>query len=98
MDGAELYALYERFARPLHEHPALSAAAQDVRERLCRHLWLAMIAGPLAEEEAREVFASGYGLRPDQVEMVCQCYYRRMRPQIDEKELCRIRRRYRDGE
>lgn len=98
MDGTQVHRLYEEFGRPLHEDAALSAAPDEVRHRLCRHLWLAMIAGPLAEEEAWGVLSTDYGLRPDQRELIRQCYYRRMRPQIGETDLVRVRERYRDGE
>ncbi len=90
MDQNEVQELYGRFSRPFDEHAALSAAPPDVRQRLARQLWLALIAGQPLEEKVWQALRH-QGLRVDQLALVRRCYRELMRPQITAAELARLR-------
>ena len=96
MDQAEVQALFRKFAAPLGDYGATSAARKELAEMLARILWRAMIAGPETEEEIQKVLKSTRKLGVDSLQVIQQLYFNEMRPLVSEEQIAALRERHRD--
>ena len=96
MEQTEVQALFRKFAAPLGDYGATSAARKELAEMLARILWKAMIAGPDTEEEIRTVLKSTRKLGDDSLQTIQQLYFNEMRPLVSEEEIVALRERHSD--
>lgn len=94
MEHTDVQVLLRKFAAPLADYAATSAARKDLAEMLVRNLWMAMIASPEMEQEAWRIFQASGKLDDESLQPIKQVYYEQMRPVVSEDELAELRRRY----
>jgi hypothetical protein len=67
---------------------------QGAAETLARNLWLAMLAGPEAEEEVWRAMGEASGADVGLLESLRQCYLNQMKPAVGRQQLDDLREHY----
>ena len=94
MGQPEVQMLFQKFAAPLTSYAAISTERKQLAEMLSRNLWMALIAGPEAEDETWKVLRIEGNLDRDSLEPIQQCYYERMKPSVSQEQLVALRAKY----
>ena len=94
MGQTEVQMLFQKFAAPLTSYAAISTERKQLAEMLSRNLWMALIAGPEAEDETWKVLRIEGNLDRDSLEPIQQCYYERMKPSVSQEQLVALRAKY----
>jgi hypothetical protein len=93
VDRTDIQQLFQKFAAPLGQYVVLGGR-QGAAETLARNLWLAMLAGPEAEEEVWRAMGAASGADAGLLESLRQCYLSQMKPAVGQDQLDNLRKHY----
>jgi hypothetical protein len=93
LDQTAIQALFQEFAAPLGRYVTLGGRAEAATE-LARNLWVALIAGPEAEEQVWQSMQESAGGQVGLLESVRACYLEEMKPVVSRQQLAALRDHY----